>query len=102
MGADEDVDAVDLVEREAIDRAAELARADGGRRRRAEALRGQRDPPGGGEAEGGGLQAASPFAAATTRRVSACMWAAKALRPAPVSASQVRWREACVALRTRT
>ena len=51
MGAGEDVDAVDLVQAEPGDGAGEMA---GGHRRRAgdaEALRGERDPPGGGEAE---------------------------------------------------
>ncbi len=54
MGAGEDVDAVDLVEGEAIEGAAEIAPRDGGRPRRAEALRGERDPARGGEGEGVG------------------------------------------------
>ena len=45
MGADEHIDAVDLVQRQPVDRAAETALVDARRQGRAEALRGERDPP---------------------------------------------------------
>jgi hypothetical protein len=45
MGADQHIDAVDLVQRQPIDRAAEAALIDARRQRRAKALRGERDPP---------------------------------------------------------
>jgi hypothetical protein len=49
MGADEDVDAVDLVQAEPVQRAPERSPAGHRPPRHAEALRGQRDPAGGGE-----------------------------------------------------
>jgi len=45
MGADEHIDAVDLVQRQPVDRAAEAALINALGQRRAEALRGERDPP---------------------------------------------------------
>jgi hypothetical protein len=45
MRADEHVDAVDLVQREQLDRAAQMPLIDARGMRRAEALRGERDPP---------------------------------------------------------
>jgi hypothetical protein len=52
MGAGEDVDAVDLVEAEALDGAAEVGGGDLRRPRRAEALGGEGDAAGLGEGEG--------------------------------------------------
>jgi len=49
MGTGEHVDAVDLVERQPVERAPKPAPADEGRAPRAESLRGQRDPPRGGQ-----------------------------------------------------
>jgi hypothetical protein len=48
MGAGEHVDAIDLVERKTLDRAAEVAMADARRACGAEALRGKGDPARGG------------------------------------------------------
>jgi hypothetical protein len=59
MGAGEDVDAVDLVEREPIEGAAERAPIGHRTARRAEALRGERDPARGGEGEGVSVHRAS-------------------------------------------
>jgi hypothetical protein len=51
MGAGEDVDAVDLVEGQAIDGAAQVGGGDLRRPRRAEALGGEGDAAGGGEGD---------------------------------------------------
>jgi len=45
MGPDQHADAVDLVQREAVDGPPQMTGVDRGRPRRAEPLRGERDPP---------------------------------------------------------
>ena len=62
MRPDEDVDAVDLVETEPLDRAAELAAPDRFRPRRTEALGGKRDPSGLGEGQMIGQRRAPAYA----------------------------------------